>query len=352
MEEKNFCAQGRPSQKERLYSAAHRAETDRPPCICPGGMMNMISKESMELSGCFWPGAHSDPEKMAGLAVALNRAGGFENYGVPFCMTVEAEAMGAQVNMGNSLAEPHVTESPIRGPGELEKLKPMDLSAGRPAAVLAAIRLLKKEQESSGVPIIGNLCGPVSLAGTVTDMGVLLRAFRKEPEKAERLMDFVAENLIAFGREQIRAGADAVCISEPSGTGEILGPRFFEAYSVKYVNRVLDALEVPVKIVHICGDLRSVYRQLAGLHCHVFSFDSIVNISEIKPFLEGKAVMGNVNTHAIGTMSADKVGTLAENALSKGVDLLAPACGLPVSTPLANIQALVAAAGRVDSGQA
>ena len=83
--------------KERLLAAAKKQQVDRPPCICPGGMMNMMFRDIMEQSNCLWPEAHVDPEKMAGLAFSLYEAGGFENYGVPFCMTVEAEAMGARV---------------------------------------------------------------------------------------------------------------------------------------------------------------------------------------------------------------------------------------------------------------
>ena len=82
------------TQKDRLFAAAKKQAVDKPPCICPGGMMNMISRDIMQKSGCFWPEAHTDPEKMAGLTYALNEAGGFEKYGVPFCMTIEAEALG------------------------------------------------------------------------------------------------------------------------------------------------------------------------------------------------------------------------------------------------------------------
>ena len=91
--------------KERLMAAAAMQALDRPPCICPGGMMNMMFRDIMERTGCLWPEAHSDPDKMAGLAAGLYDAGGFENYGVPFCMTVEAEAMGAKVEMGDLLCE-------------------------------------------------------------------------------------------------------------------------------------------------------------------------------------------------------------------------------------------------------
>lgn len=325
--------------RERLLAVARKQEVDYPPCICPGGMMNMMFQEIMEKSKLLWPEAHADPEKMAGLAYALNEAGGFENYGVPFCMTVEAEAMGARVNMGNLLCEPHVVDSPLQSSAQVDLLQPLNINAGRAKVVIDAIKIL--QAKNTDVPVIGNLTGPVSTAGTLVDMAVLLKEYRKRPAEAEKLMAFIAENLIAFGQGQIEAGADAICISEPSGTGEILGPIRFRDYSVRYVNRVLDALEVPVKIVHICGALKSVYEIIAELHCDVFSFDSMVPMEEIKKYIPAKAVMGNVNTHALGTMSAEKAASLTRYCLARGADIVAPACGLSATTPLINVQTMV-----------
>lgn len=75
--------------KERLNLALKNKKVDRPPCICPGGMMNMIIEELMDISGYKWPEAHTNPETMANLAIAMYEQGGFENFGVPFCMTIE-----------------------------------------------------------------------------------------------------------------------------------------------------------------------------------------------------------------------------------------------------------------------
>ena len=97
------------NEKERLKKALHHEKTDRPPCICPGGMMNMITTDLMDRSGITWPEAHLNAEMMADLAQANYENGCFENVGVPFCMTIEAEAMGAQVTMGSKIYEPHVT---------------------------------------------------------------------------------------------------------------------------------------------------------------------------------------------------------------------------------------------------
>ena len=87
--------------KERLFRVLKGEKVDRPPCICPGGMMNMIVEEVMDITGVKWPEAHSDAGMMADLSEGIYTNGGFENFGVPFCMTVEAEAMGAYCIYGH-----------------------------------------------------------------------------------------------------------------------------------------------------------------------------------------------------------------------------------------------------------
>ena len=291
--------------KERLYAAACGKITDRPPCICPGGMMNMMFGEIMDVSGCAWPEAHSDAKLMAGLADALYQAGGFENYGVPFCMTVEAEVMGADVNMGDKLCEPHVVISPLASCDQWKTLKPLDLKAGRIPVVIDAIRILK--EKGNTVPVVGNVSGPVSMAGTMVDMEILLKAMRKTPEDVHGMLDFITDQLIIYGQALLDAGADAISIAEPSGTGELLGPRHFAEYTVPYVNKVLDALDTPAKIVHICGRLSSVFKELDAFHCDIFSFDSLVSAKDIKPYIPSKALMGNISTSALATMDAEHI---------------------------------------------
>ena len=325
--------------RERLFGAAHGEAVDRPPCICPGGMMNGVVEEVMLKTGIYWPKAHSDAQMMAELARVLCESGGFENYGVPFCMTVEAESLGAEVDMGDCEVEPHVVRPALASCAEADRLKPFDVTKGRAAAVVEAIRLLKLR--GTGVPVVGNITGPVSVAGTLVDMSVFLGDMRKHPDECARLLDIITDALIIYGRAMAEAGADAICVAEPSGTGEILGAKRFREFTVPYINRLLDAIDVPMKIVHICGKLRAVYAELSALHCDAFSFDAIVNACEIRPYIPGKAVMGNVSTHAIGTMPEEKVRGLTRSAREMGVDILAPACGLPLSTPLCNIRAMV-----------
>ena len=66
--------------KERLEKVLNHQEVDRPPCICPGGMMNMVTEELMKLCEISFPDAHQNPQQMADLSEAVYKEGCFENY--------------------------------------------------------------------------------------------------------------------------------------------------------------------------------------------------------------------------------------------------------------------------------
>lgn len=331
--------------KERLHTVLEGNKADRPPCICPGGMMNMITEELMQTVRIYLPEAHTDAQKMAGLAKAVYEQGCFENYGVPFCMTIEAEEMGAKVNLGSRIYEPHVTGYVIYTVSDYGKLPEIDLSKGRVKVVLDAIRILKEEGD---VPVVGNLTGPVSTASSVMEPVVFYKEMRKKNQETHAYMEFITNQLIKFGTAQIEAGADVIAISDPSATGEILGPGFFREFTIKYINRLIDIFREKgaQTIVHICGNMNPVYEEVNGIRSDALSFDSVVPMKEARTKLEGRVLMGNVSTYALEFAEPDKVRTLAENCVKNGSDIISPACGLGMKSPLANIRAILQAVAK------
>ena len=327
--------------KERLLHTLNKEKTDRPACICPGGMMNMITAELMEEAGVSLPAAHSDARMMADLAKAAYTSGCFENVGVPFCMTVEAEAMGAEVIMGSNIVEPHVSRYVIESVTEYGTLPVVDHTAGRAGVTVEAIRLLKNELD--GVPIVGNLTGPVSTASSLIEPTIFFKELRKKNAEAHTYMAFITDQLIAFGLAQIEAGADVIAISDPSGTGEILGPRYFEEFTVTYLNRLIRPLKAAGAkvIVHICGQMRQVYPQADRIESDVLSFDSIVPIREARQALPNRVLMGTISTYTLEFGEPEKIAVMTAFAADNGFDIISPACGLGMKSPLCNIRAML-----------
>ncbi len=335
--------------KERLRQIFAGEKPDRPACICPGGMMNMVTTDLMEEIQTFLPEAHTDARKMAALAKAVYERGCFENCGVPFCMTVEAEEMGAKVDLGSQIYEPHVVGYAIETVSEFEKLSPVDLGKGRAKVVLEAIRILK--EETRDVPIVGNLTGPVSTAGSLMEPVTLYKEMRKKNKEVHAYMEFITEQLIRFGQAQVEAGADVIAISDPSGTGEILGPNYFEEFAVTYINRLLLGLprEKLGSIVHICGQMQPVYREVDELRSDALSFDSVVPMKEARKHLPDRVLMGNVSTYALEFGTPDRVRTLTEGCVAAGSDIISPACGLGMRSPISNVREILCALNKEEA---
>lgn len=331
------------TEKNRLQAVMRKEKTDRPPCICPGGMMNMVTEDLMKIAGVYLPDAHIDSRKMADLAKAVYENGCFENVGVPFCMTIEAEEMGAVIHFGSSTYEPHVVKYAIDSVEEYKKLQPLSEKKGRINTITGAIRILKQEIE--GVPIVGNLTGPVSIASSVLEPVTFYKELRKKNIHAHAFMEWIAEQMITFGKLQIEAGADVIAISDPSGTGEILGPKYFKEFAVTYINRVIkglrDASANTGIIVHICGQMSAVYEELSDVLSDVLSFDSVVPMKEARKHLGNRILMGNVSTYAIEYGDVSKVKALTEHCVKSGSDILSPACGLGMRSPINNVKAIL-----------
>lgn len=328
--------------KKRFFNIINKNEVDRIPCMCPGGMMNMIVTELMDMENVYWPEAHENAKLMASLAAGVAKNNILDNVGVPFCMTVEAEAMGAKVHLGNKITEPRVVEYPLKSVVDWQKLNKINFLKGRVNVTLNALNLLKNIDMDT--LIVGNLTGPVSLASSLVNTSNYYKDLRRNPKEAHELMNFITENLICFGKEQIKSGADIIAISDPSGTGEILGPKLFNEFALPYINRIVDELNPLCNngvIVHICGRLKPIYKELNNLRSNILSFDSIVSIKEVKESINNKIFMGNVSTLALDKGTKESIKSACSFCIDNGINILAPACGLGTKSKINNIKALM-----------
>lgn len=332
------------SAKERLLQVLNKQPIDRPPVICTGGMMNAAIVEIMKTTGHTLPEAHSDAQLMADLAGDISANTGFENLGIPFCMTVEAEVLGSEVTYGTLACEPKITKEIYFSVNDVKynEISAM-LNSGRIATVAQAAGILAESYPD--LPVIGNLTGPISTAASLVDPVAFLKELRKNRDGSHRVLDYVSDLLIAFAKTMLDKGAAVISIGDPTSTGEILGPRMFEEYAVQYLNKIIDAIHghgSPV-IVHICGNMSSVRHLIPQIHANAISTDAIVNLRQLKTDFPELTTMGNLSTYLLEYGPADKVAARAKALISDGIDIISPACGLSTSTRLEHIQAMTGA---------
>lgn len=328
------------SPRERLLRTLQKQEVERPPVICPGGMMNSAITEVMDLGGSELPEAHHTWEKMSALSADVQKYTGFENFGIPFCMTVEAEVLGSEINFGSKVCEPKIQKERYASNTEVEFFPPGTMEKSRRVgAVIESIYTLSRKHPD--IPVVGSITGPVSTAASLVDPMQFLRELRKKPQAAHRVMQYVTDHLIEYAALMVDNGAAVISIADPTATGEILGPKMFREYALNYINQLTDAvhaLGVPV-ITHICGKLQAVVADCAEFHSDALSVDAFVSLPKIKEAYPHITTMGNMSTFLLQKQDTEAVSRRTEQLLAQGINILAPACGLSTTTPLLNIRA-------------
>lgn len=337
----------RPSPKERLLNVLCRETEgiDRPPVVCVGGMMNAAVVEIMERTGRKLPEGHTDADAMTRIAADVQELTGFENFGLPFCMTVEAETAGSDVSLGSLSCEPKIEKEAWKSVSDVQFRDVGEMiGSGRVPVVLEAIEKLARSHPD--IPVIGTLTGPVSLAASLVDPVTFYKELHTNRERSHEVLDYATDLLGAFGERMIERGATPIAVADPSATGEILGPRMFKEYAVKYINRLADRVHIagaPL-ILHVCGDIGSIKRLLPELRVDAISTDAIVSLPRLKKEYPDIVTMGNVSTYLLQSGEAEKVKRTTARLIRQGVDIIAPACGLSTSTPLRLIRAMTDAA--------
>ncbi len=328
--------------------------------LLSGGILSVIPAEALNAKKLLTPNpdlsipdlsVYDDPEQLTELSLYIYDKVCPSNLSLPCVVRAESEAYGGEPDqridqeggqeggqgLGTEPVLSNAFEYPLKKPADYKRLKTLDPETdGRMPMVLDILQRLRLARP--GVPVIGDLVGPLSLATSLIEAGTLLRAFKDDGEAICKLLDLLTENTIAFARAQHRAGADAFFLIDPFSTAEAIGPRSFEVFALPYLNRIADSLAsfgCPL-IVHICGDPSPLAASLAGLRSAGLGLHSVP-----APLvgLEGKLLIGGVDHlsllgPAAATQGRTAIADSVEAAVSKGFSVISPSCSLDATVSL------------------
>ncbi|MFL0194713.1 uroporphyrinogen decarboxylase family protein [Clostridium sp. WILCCON 0269] len=329
------------SPKERILRVLNNKSVDRSPVICPGGMMNAAIVEIMNKTGNKLPDGHQDSDIMTKISNDVYENTGFENFGIPFCMTVESEVLGSEINYGTLACEPKIQKEAFSSVSSVvyKELGSMGKNPRVKAIIESTYELSKKYPD---VPVIGSITGPVSTSASIVDPITFLKDLRKKSSEAHKVIEYTADHIIELSKLMIENGASVISIADPTATGEILGPKMFKEYAVRYLNKVVDAIHAmntPV-IIHICGKMSSVKKYIPEFRSDAISVDAFVNLKQLKEEYPKLTTMGNLSTFLLEFGDEEKVSMHTKRLVKEGIDIISPACGLSTSTPLKNITSM------------
>lgn len=326
--------------RKRILSALCGGRVDRIPAWLP---VVPVTVSMMEMARAPWPGSHHDPEQMARLAAMPWELAGLPTATVPFCLSLEAEALGCQLDTGTINRTPSVKKRAADLPGEF-KLPEDLLEQGRIPTALKATEILQ-ERLGSEIIINAKVTGPFTIAGHVFGVGNFLSWVKTRPEYVHEAMSQTAEVTKELAEAFAMHGADVISISDPTSSGDLLSGEYYREFVLPYHKDAAGSMRVPAAL-HICGNTLELLPHIRQTGFDAYSFEEKTNVMAAKKILgDDISLIGNIAP--VGTMlqgTPEKVTAEAMQCMRDGIDLLSSGCTLSPLTPLDNIRALVRAA--------
>lgn len=227
---------------------------------CEGENLEQIPESIVEKTGITFPEAHKDKEQMAMLAKEIRAYRNDTVARVPFCVTVEAEALGGDIQLGDAKVGPRVRGYRFESVEEMQHMSEMDLENGRIREVLECVQLLS----SQGEVVALNVEGPFTIISSLIDPMNFYKGIRKNKDAVNKIISVVEDSIVKYIIEGLKRGASIISYGDPVGGMDIVGPKMYEEVSGKSSYNILKRVEQHLKdaVVHICGKTSTAFVKL------------------------------------------------------------------------------------------
>ncbi|MDX9974338.1 MAG: uroporphyrinogen decarboxylase family protein [FCB group bacterium] len=235
---------------------------------------------------------------------------------------------------------------------ELDALRDINIACDcRVQSYVETIRHLRAELPAETL-VGAYVAGPYSLAGLIMGAEEAAMATVADTEALAALCDFTAETIRTYAGLLMDAGAQVVCMLEPSAV--MIGPDQFREFSTRYVSTIAEECRVRGvgSVYHTCGNTIHVFEIMAHAGVDGLSLDAPCTGVDLKAVVErvpeDVLVIGNIcpaTTMLSG--STEEVRGEVEALLKRMAPhpnfVLGTGCDLPPETPLENIEAFMRA---------
>lgn len=260
-----------------------------------------------------FPAVYTNAKDMALLAKAILQKSKSRFCYLPFCHTVEAEALGADINLGNEYTGPRAKTYTYNRLDELSALPEMNFLNGRIGQVIEACRILHSEGEYVALEI----CGPFTILNALMDIRQIIKGWRKTPKRMIDIFNNIGEQIICYMRESVRAGVTFFCYADPVGGLNILGPKLAEIvavnFTIPFLLKSIRALDNKA-LIHLCPKTSLIITELGMAEWRDIDLSGTVSYEEAC-----MEVCGSVGM--VGEVCIQSASVPLENEKIRGIEL-------------------------------
>lgn len=227
---------------------------------CEGENLEQIPEVIVEKTGITFPEAHKDKNQMALLAKEIRAYKNDTMARIPFCVTVEAEALGGDIQLGDAKIGPRVSGYRYENVEEMQQMSEMNLGSGRIKEVLDCIEILN----SQGEVVALSVEGPFTIISSLIDPMNFYKGIRKDKDAVTKIIKVVEDSIANYIIEGLKRGAGIISYGDPVGAMDIVGPKMYEEISGRSSYNILKRVEqyLDGAVIHICGKTSTAFVKL------------------------------------------------------------------------------------------
>lgn len=178
---------------------------------------------------------YSSVDTIVRIAEAGGKSKGADAALLPFCHTIEASALGADIKPADDTAGPRPASYTASDLDDvLSRLHVRASSHPDASRLIDACRVL-----AARMPVGFQLSGPISILSCMMDLSKVFKTWRKKPDKITEVLDGLRSLLIGLAHDMIEAGVSFISYSDPAASRDILGPKFGSALSTVFTHKFL-----------------------------------------------------------------------------------------------------------------
>lgn len=227
-------------------------ETDYGSFFCPGNHdIEIVEPAELALAKVSYQEMYTQGEAMAKVAAVLREKRQDKLCKIPFCLTIEAEAFGAEVDIKESATPPALKAYNYKNWKDLAALTEMDFDHSRVREVLIAVRQLR----SQGHEVAVRIEAPFTVLAMLMDFSHICVMAQKKPQVIEAALEKISAGTINYINAVREAGAKVISFADPSGNPGLVGEAFYHEFCGKYTKQVMLAVQPSMAdgVIHLCG---------------------------------------------------------------------------------------------------
>lgn len=197
---------------------------------------------------------------------------------LPFCVTIEAGAFGAEIRFPDSGRLPTPGRYLFDTAAELAQLQDIDFSQGRIHEVLESVRLLHEV----GRRVVLKVEAPFTVLSMLMEPVNVYKNLHRNQSDMEQALARIRKNLVEYIRRAFAMGADIISYADPSGVVEFVGPKTFKEFSGHQTVLLLQEVQKLSGggIVHLCGKTSTSLEYMGMAHSRHCVLPGIMNFAQ------------------------------------------------------------------------